>query len=66
MARSAKLIQGLETGTVRIAGHLPSFEAQAVTWQAGAHQPDCIAAAVIAHDVLTHGGGDDARQSARC
>lgn len=57
LARSAKLIQGLETGTVRIAGHLDSFEAQAVTWQAGAHQPDCIAAAVIAHDVLTHGGG---------
>jgi hypothetical protein len=57
LARSAKLIQGLETGTVRIAGHLDSFEAQAVTWQAGAHQPDCLAAAVVAHDTLTHGAG---------
>jgi phage terminase large subunit-like protein len=56
MARSAKLIQGLEIGTVRLVGHLPNFEAQATRWQAGQHQPDCIAAAVIAHDVLTHGG----------
>ncbi len=56
MARSAKLIQGLETGMVRIAGHLDSLEAQAVTWQAGAHQPDCLAALVVAHDLLTHGG----------
>ncbi len=57
MARSAKLIQGLETGTVRMAGHLDSLEAQAVTWQAGSHQPDCLAALVVAHDLLTHGGG---------
>lgn len=57
MARSAKLIQGLETGSVRLAGRLDSFEAQAVTWQAGSHQPDCLAAAVICHDVLTHGSG---------
>lgn len=56
LARSAKLIQGLETGTVRLVGHLPSFEGQATRWQTGQHQPDCIAAAVIAHDVLTHGG----------
>jgi len=56
MARSAKLIQGLETGTVRIAGHLDSLESQAVQWQAGQHQPDCLAALTIAHDVLTHGG----------
>ncbi|MGB5111216.1 MAG: hypothetical protein WBO08_06190 [Mycobacterium sp.] len=56
LVRSAKLIQGLETGTVRLVGHLPSFEGQATRWQTGQHQPDCIAAAVIAHDVLTHGG----------
>ncbi|MCV7101152.1 hypothetical protein [Mycobacterium palustre] len=56
MAHSAKLIQGLETGTVRLVGHLPSFEGQATRWQATQHQPDCIAAAVIAHDVLTNGG----------
>jgi hypothetical protein len=55
MARSAKLIQGLETGTVRLVGALPSLEAQAVAWQAGAHQPDCIAALTICHDVLVHG-----------
>lgn len=55
LARSAKLIQGLETGTVRLVGHLDSFEGQATRWQTGQHQPDCIAAAVIAHDVLTYG-----------
>lgn len=57
MARSAKLIQGLETGTVRLAGHLPSLESQAVLWQAGQHQPDCLAALTVAHDVLVHGSG---------
>ncbi len=57
MVRSAKLIQGLETGTVRLAGHLPELEAQAVAWQHGAHQPDCLAALIVAHDVLTHGAG---------
>jgi hypothetical protein len=57
MARSAKLIQGLETGTVRLAGHLPSLEAQAVLWQGGQHQPDCLAALTVAHDVLVHGAG---------
>ncbi|MCA4726892.1 terminase large subunit domain-containing protein [Mycolicibacterium fortuitum] len=57
MARSAKLIQGLETGTVRLAGRLDSFEAQSVRWQSGQHQPDCVAAAVIAHDVLAHSIG---------
>lgn len=56
LARSAKLIQGLETGTVRIVGHLDSLESQAVQWQAGQHQPDCLAALTVAHDVLTHGG----------
>lgn len=57
MARSAKLVQGLETGSVRLVGYLPSFESQATRWQAGQHQPDCIATAVIAHDVLAHGVG---------
>lgn len=32
------------------------FEAQAVTWQAGSHQPDCQAALTVAHDVLSYGG----------
>lgn len=66
MACSAKLIEGLETGTVRLAGHLPSLEAQAVLWQAGQHQSDCLAALTVAHDVLVHGTrGSGVRQSAR-
>jgi hypothetical protein len=36
---------------------LPSFEAQAVAWQTGQHQPDSLAAAVVAHDVLVHSIG---------
>ena len=47
MARSAALLQGLEVGTVRIAGHLPDLEDAAVGWQAGQHQPDQIAALVF-------------------
>ncbi len=54
LARSAGLIQGLEVGTVRIAGHLPELEDAAVGWQVGQHQPDQIAALVVAHDVLAH------------
>lgn len=57
IARSAALIQGLETGTTRIAGHLPGLEGVAVTWQAGQHQPDALAALVVAHDVLVHAAG---------
>ena len=57
IARSAGLIQGLEVGSTRIVGHLPEFEIQATGWQQGQHQPDCVAAAVIAHDVLTHSLG---------
>ena len=54
VARSSALLQGLEVGTVRMAGHLPTLEERAVTWQAGQHQPDCLAALVVAHDVLIH------------
>ncbi len=57
VARSASLLQGLEVGTVRIAGHLPGLEASAVGWQLGQHQPDCLAALVVAHDVLVSGAG---------
>jgi len=57
VARSASLLQGLEVGTVRIAGHLPGFEASAVGWQLGQHQPDSLAALVVAHDVLVSGAG---------
>jgi phage terminase large subunit-like protein len=57
IARSSALLQGLETGTTRIAGHLPALEQAAVQWQAGQHQPDPLAALVVAHDVLAHAAG---------
>lgn len=57
VARSASLLQGLEVGTVRVAGHLPGFEESAVGWQSGQHQPDSLAALVVAHDVLVSGAG---------
>ncbi len=57
VARSSALLQGLETGTTRIAGHLPGLEGSAVTWQAGQHQPDALAAVVVAHDILVHSAG---------
>jgi hypothetical protein len=57
MARSGALLQGLETGTCRVAGHFPDFEDAAVTWQAAQHQPDQLAALVVAHDVLVHSSG---------
>ncbi|MDC8970723.1 terminase large subunit domain-containing protein [Mycobacterium marinum] len=56
VARSTGLLAALETGRCRVAGYLPDFEAQAVTWKAGQHQPDRVAAAVVAHDVLVHSG----------
>jgi hypothetical protein len=54
VARSSALLQGLEVGTVSIAGFLPDLEAAAVGRQAGQHQPDVLAALVVAHDVLVH------------
>jgi phage terminase large subunit-like protein len=57
MARAAALVQGLEVGTVRLVGHHPALEEQAVAWQAGQHQPDALAALVVAHDVLVHAAG---------
>lgn len=57
VARSSALLQGLEVGTARLAGHFPAFEATAVQWQAGQHQPDSLAALVVAHDVLVHAVG---------
>lgn len=58
LQRSAKLVQGLETGSVRLVGTLANWETAAVSWQGGErnHQADCIAATVVAHDVLSHGG----------
>jgi hypothetical protein len=57
LARSAALLQALEVGSCRLAGHFPAFEESAVTWQAGQHQPDSLAALVVAHDVLVHAAG---------
>ncbi len=57
IARSAALLQGLEVGTARLAGHFPVWEEAAVSWQTGQHQPDGLAASVVAHDVLVHGAG---------
>lgn len=54
MARSAALLQALEVGTCRLAGHLPAVEDAAVLRQAGQHQPDRVAAAVVSYDVLAH------------
>ncbi|MCQ4360629.1 hypothetical protein KQR54_05620 [Mycobacterium gordonae] len=54
VARSTGLLAALETGRCRVAGYLPDFEAQAVTWEAGQHQPDRVAAVVVAYDVLVH------------
>lgn len=57
IARSAALLQALETGTCRLAGHFPDFEAKAIAWQAGQHQPDNLAALVIGHDECVHSAG---------
>ncbi|WP_074404875.1 terminase large subunit domain-containing protein [Mycolicibacterium fortuitum] len=57
VARAAALLQALEVGTCRLAGHHPEWEQQAVQWQSGQHQPDRVAALVVAHDVLAHAAG---------
>lgn len=57
VARSGALFQALETGKCVLAGEHPKFEAKAVTWQPGQHQPDCVAALVIGHDVCVYAAG---------
>lgn len=57
VARSSALLQALEVGTCRLAGHFPRLEEAAVSWQSGQHQPDGLAALVVAHDVLVHAAG---------
>lgn len=58
VARSALLRQAVEVGTCAVvADELATLEEQAVTWQQGQHQPDRVAAAIIAHDrLIAHGG----------
>jgi hypothetical protein len=58
VARSAVLRQAFETRKARTVEHvLAVFEGQAADWMVGQHQPDRVAAAVIAHDrVLAKAG----------
>lgn len=52
VARSALMRQAFEVGTARVVkGQMDVMIDQAVTWQVGQHQPDRVAAAVIAHTV---------------
>ena len=56
LVRSGALRQAMETGHVHtVEGKLDLMEAQAIHWQEGQHQPDRVAAAVIAHSrVVDH------------
>jgi len=53
VGRSSLLRQAFETGKCKTVEHkLSIFESEAADWQAGQHQPDRVAAALIAHDRL--------------
>ncbi|AYD82003.1 terminase large subunit [Mycobacterium phage Saguaro] len=53
VARAGGLSQSLETGRCRtVEFALAVFEDEAADWQAGQHQPDRVAAAIIVHDKL--------------
>ncbi len=65
LARSAGLLAALENGRCAIAGHLPDLEAAMVGWQPGMHQPDRVAAAVIAFEVLADAAGQQWSIAAR-
>lgn len=53
VARSALLRQAVETGTcVMLGDNMTEMERQAKLWNPGQHQPDRVAAAVIAHERL--------------
>lgn len=57
LSRSQGLIAALETGKCRIAGQLPHLEADMLAWEAGQHQPDSVAAAVITYETLASAAG---------
>ena len=58
VARSGLLRQAVEVGTCVVLGHeLAELEEQARLWQVGSHQPDRVAAAVIAHERLVYLAG---------
>lgn len=64
VARSGLLRQAVEVGTcVTVADAMAEMETQATLWLPGQHQPDRVAAAVIAHDRLMHMLGSSARIS---
>lgn len=52
LSRSQGLIAALETGRCRVAGQLPDLEADMLSWEAGQHQPDSVAAATIVFETL--------------
>lgn len=53
VARAGGLSQSIETKRCRtVEFALAVFEDQAADWQAGQHQPDRVAAAIIVHDIL--------------
>jgi hypothetical protein len=61
VARSGALRQAIEVGTAAVVGqYMTVFEDQAATWQQGQHQPDRVAAALIAHDRLEQRKGQTA------
>jgi hypothetical protein len=41
----------------KVSGAVPRLQRGAVTWQTGQHQPDSLAALVVAQDVLVHSAG---------
>ena len=58
VVRSVLLRQAVEVGTCRVVGtELDQMIEQAVVWKAGSHQPDRVAASVIAHGVLAEAAG---------
>lgn len=58
IARSALIRQGIETGTCRFIKDTASKLVDlSIGWQSGQHQPDRLAAAIIAHDRLAMTGG---------
>lgn len=65
VARAGGLSQSLETGRARtVEFALSVFEEQAADWQAGQHQPDRVAAAIIVHDTLMELVGSQMRVAA--
>lgn len=52
VSRSQGMIAALENGRCSVAGYLPKLEADMLAWEGHQHQPDRVAAAMIAFDTL--------------